>query len=65
MVLVIAGFVIIAYVLYMIPYILVFWHCDQALYATQEWQRISDLAFYSTLPAYVLLLIVYSIQRKL
>ncbi len=65
MVIVIAGFVVIAFVLYMVPYILVMWHCDQALYATTDWERGADLAFYIALPIYICMLIVYTIQRKM
>jgi hypothetical protein len=65
MVVVMAGFVVIAHVLYMIPYILIFWHCDQALYAPYTWQRVSDLAFSIVLPMYICMLILYSIQRKM
>ncbi len=65
MVVVIAGFVVIAFVLYMVPYILVMWHCDQALYATTDWERGADLTFYIALPIYICMLIVYTMQRKM
>jgi hypothetical protein len=65
MVVVVSGFVVISHIFYMIPYILVFWHCDQALNAVNDWQRVSDLLFYIVLPMYICQLIVYSLQRKM
>ena len=45
MVIIMASFVLIGHSLYLIPYIIVFWHCDYLLSAMAEWHRYSDLLF--------------------